>query len=315
LGGHRANDGPGIKGLWSAAFDFAAIIHKRRAGFVDRGLLRRSEEKQMSQTRAARGLSDDVLYKALLGALEKAGHVVLKYFLNHGSVIMKGPVDPVTVADKSADREIQRYLQKRFPGHGFLTEESIPRVNRSDYRWIIDPLDGTVNYAHGVPHACVSIGLEVQGRVRMGGILDPFRRELFTAVRGRGTRLNGQVVGVSRTDKLQNALLATGFPYDRQKRAGFYTKFYQKFLGKSRDIRRMGAAALDMAYVACGRYDGYWEFNIHAWDSAAGIVLVEEAGGRVSDYGGRPYDLSDTRQTLCSNGYLHAAMLKTLGSF
>jgi myo-inositol-1(or 4)-monophosphatase len=176
----------------------------------------------------------------------------------------------------------------------------------------VDPLDGTINYAHGVPHACVSIGLEENGRVIMGAVLDPFKRELFFAASGRGAFVNGRRIRVSSKNKLIDSLLVTGFPYDRHKRATFYLKFYDAFMRRTQGIRRMGAAALDMAYVACGRFEGYWEFKLKPWDAAAGWVLVREAGGRVTDFRGRPYSLEDTGQTLCTNGRVHDDMARIL---
>ncbi len=253
------------------------------------------------------------LTRALVRALRLAGTVLQRHF-GRARVSLKGPVNPVTTADHAADRLIQRTLKKYFPAHGFLTEESKPRRTSSPYRWIIDPLDGTVNYAHGVPHACVSIGLEKEGRVLVGGVFDPFKDELFLAVRGRGAALNGRPIRVSRKKRLIESLLVTGFPYDRQKRARFYLSFYERFMRRTQGLRRFGAAALDMAYVACGRFDGYWEFKINPWDAAAGWLLVEEAGGKVTDFRGRPYSLADTSQTLCSNGHLHRAMAAVLRS-
>jgi myo-inositol-1(or 4)-monophosphatase len=238
--------------------------------------------------------------------------LIRRFARRPGRISYKGPVDLVTAADKAADRTIVRLLKSRFPDHGFLTEESQPRVSRSRYRWIVDPLDGTTNFAHGLPHACVSIGLEKDGRMLAGGVLDPFRRELFLAVRGRGAHLNGRRIRVSGTARLIDSLLVTGFPYDRQKRARFYLSSYERFMTKTQGIRRMGAAALDLAYVACGRFDGYWEYKLHPWDVAAGWLLVEEAGGRVTNYQGRRYRLGETGQTLASNGRIHRAMVDTL---
>ncbi|HRY28865.1 MAG TPA: inositol monophosphatase family protein [Elusimicrobiota bacterium] len=254
----------------------------------------------------------ETLRRALMRALCSAGDVLRGFSRRPIAVTLKGPVNPVTAADRAAEKKIVKILRGRFPEHGFLTEESPPRRTASPYRWVVDPLDGTVNYAHGVPHACVSIAVEKNGRVLMGGILDPFRRELFFAARGRGSRLNGRPIRVSRKKRLIESLLVTGFPYDRYKKSRYYLRFYNEFMKRTQGLRRFGAAALDMAYVAAGRFDGYWEFNLKPWDSAAGWVLVEEAGGRVSDFRGTGYSLADTRQTLCSNGFLHDAMRKIL---
>jgi len=250
--------------------------------------------------------------KTLLRALNEAGDIILRVGRHKINVSLKGPVNLVTQADHAADRRILQILMRQFSGHRYLTEESIPQNSASPYRWIIDPLDGTTNFAHGLPHACVSIGLEEKGRMLAGGVLDPFRKELFLAVRGKGTTLNGRRVRVSRAKRLIDSLLVTGFPYDRQKRARFYLKSNEAFMKKTQGIRRFGAAALDLAYVACGRFDGFWEYRLKPWDVAAGWLLVEEAGGRVTDYKGRPYPIDTSGQTVATNGLIHAAMVQVL---
>lgn len=256
--------------------------------------------------------STDALLGALTGALAAAGDIIRKSFLRRPRISYKGPVNIVTSTDKAAEKRILDHIGRRFPDHGFLMEESGAHLSSSPYRWVVDPLDGTVNFAHGLPQSCVSIGLEKEGRMLLGGVLDPFKQELFLAVRGKGATLNGRRIRVSRTAKLIQSLLVTGFPYDRQKRAHYYLSFVEKFMVRTQGLRRLGAAALDMAYVACGRFDGYWEFNVNPWDVSAGWLLVEEAGGRVTDFRGRPYGLSDTSQTLCSNGILHGDMVGIL---
>jgi myo-inositol-1(or 4)-monophosphatase len=182
--------------------------------------------------------------------------------------------------------------------------------------WVIDPLDGTTNFAHTNPVCCVSIGLVdgEAGRPVLGGIYDPFRDELFVAERKKGATMNGRRIRVSRTGNLEEALLVTGFPYDRQQHAEFYTKLYAEFMRRCHDVRRSGSAALDLAWVSCGRLDGYWEFKLNPWDVAAGRLLVEEAGGKVSDFSNRPWaSLADFgKQTLATNGRIHARMLKLL---
>jgi myo-inositol-1(or 4)-monophosphatase len=253
------------------------------------------------------------LRRTLLEAARGAGRVLRRYFGKPLKISMKGPVDPVTEADKAAEKAVVDVLRRRFPDHGIVTEESAPLAGASPYRWVIDPLDGTINFSHGLPHACVSIALLRGGTPLMGAVLDPFRGELFWAERGRGAWLNGRRLRVSARTDMMKALFVTGFPYDRYKRWRYYLRFYGEVLRRSQGLRRMGAAALDMAYVACGRFDGYWEFNLKPWDCAAGWLLVEEAGGRVSDFRGRRFRLDDTRQTLCSNGRLHRRLVKILG--
>jgi myo-inositol-1(or 4)-monophosphatase len=253
------------------------------------------------------------LLRALRRALAEAGAIHRRGARGAFSISHKGVVDIVTTVDHAAEKKILRVLKGTFPDHGFLMEESGLHASSSRYRWVVDPLDGTVNFAHGIPISCVSIGLEKEGRVMMGGVYDPFRDELFIAVRGKGATLNGKQIHVSKTEKLITSVLATGFPYDRTKKAAFYLSFVEKFMKQTQGLRRLGAAALDMAYVAAGRFEGYWEFNLKPWDSAAGQLLVEEAGGRVTNFHGGPYSLTDTSQTLASNGRVHAAMLRLLG--
>lgn len=252
------------------------------------------------------------LLRALRRALAEAGAIHRRGAHRAISISHKGVVDIVTTVDHAAEKKILRILRGAFPDHGFLMEESGLHAAPSRYRWVVDPLDGTVNFAHRVPISCVSIGLEKDGRVMMGGVFDPFRDDLFIAVRGEGATLNGKKIVVSKTTKLINALLVTGFPYDRTKKAAFYLSFVEKFMKKTQGLRRLGAAALDLAYVAAGRFEGYWEFNLKPWDCAAGKLLVEEAGGRVTDFRGRPYSLTDTSQTLASNGHVHSAMIRLL---
>lgn len=251
-------------------------------------------------------------HRVLKQALGAGGDVVRRGAGRRFSIAHKGVVNIVTSVDKAAERAIRRAIAKAFPDHGFLMEESGERPSPSPYRWVVDPLDGTVNFAHGMPISCVSIGLEHRGRVILGGVLDPYRNELFTAAAGRGAHLNGRRIRVSTTGKLIDALLVTGFPYDRYKRAAFYLSFVEKFMKRTQGLRRLGAAALDLAYVAAGRFDGYWEFNLQPWDAAAGHLLVQEAGGRVTNFRGAPYTLADTSQTLASNGRLHDAMRRLL---
>ncbi len=254
----------------------------------------------------------DRLARVLRRALAAGGRVVRRGAGRRFTVAHKGVVNIVTSVDKAAERAIRRVIAGVFPDHGFLMEESGARPSRSPYRWVVDPLDGTVNFAHGLPISCVSIGLEKDGRVILGGVLDPYRRELFTAARGKGAHLNGRRLRVSRTAKLIDALLVTGFPYDRYKKAAYYLSFVERFMKRTQGLRRLGAAALDLAHVAAGRFDGYWEFNLQPWDAAAGLLLVQEAGGRVTNFRGAPYTLADTSQTLASNGRLHDAMRRLL---
>jgi myo-inositol-1(or 4)-monophosphatase len=247
----------------------------------------------------------------LLNALTEAGKVLAAAGLHERRVVhKKAALSLVTATDKAAEKKILSVIRKSFPDHSFLTEES-PPMGLSPYRWIIDPLDGTTNFSHAYPVACVSIGFEAYGKVQMGGVLDPFRKELFFAERGHGATMNGKLIHVSKTRKLSEALLATGFPYDQNERIDLYLRIFKPFILASQGLRRAGAAAIDLCYVACGRFDGYWEYNLNPWDKAAGALIVQEAGGRASNFSGKLLTLEDS-QNIVSNGILHKEMLGIL---
>ena len=259
------------------------------------------------------------LRRTLFLALERAGSLILKKFDGPIKTVFKNKssINLVTAVDQEADRIIREIIHRRFPGHDLLTEESIPTGKGSAYKWIVDPLDGTTNYAHHFPQVGVSIGIEYQGRIILGGVYDPFRKELFWAERGRGAFLRSgskeKRIHVSRTRWLTESLLLTGFPYDRRLHADLYLSYVKAFLVYIQGIRRAGAAALDLCWVACGRVDGYWEWRLKPWDCAAGQIIVQEAGGRLSDYSGKPYSIYG-QQTLATNGKIHREMLKVMAS-
>jgi myo-inositol-1(or 4)-monophosphatase len=241
----------------------------------------------------------------------------LREFLAQGvETEYKGDVDLVTVADRTVEKLIRERLGDAFPEHGIYGEEGTRERLEGEFRWYVDPLDGTTNFAHGFPQFCVSLGLEQRpagieagqdGTLVAAVIYDPMRDELFTAERGRGARLNGKPMRVSRVPELAEALVATGFPsHKRHESPNIH--FYQEFTLRSHGVRRAGSAALDLAYVAAGRMDAFWEFNLNPWDTAAGILLVEEAGGRVTDFSGGHYRL-DSREILASNGLIHMELL------
>jgi len=246
------------------------------------------------------------LSTAIEGALA-AGRIHRCYFRQNPSIDKKGPIDLVTAADLSAEREFRDLIAGRFPGHAVLGEEGEPPAPGAAYRWIVDPLDGTTNFAHGIALFCVSIALEVNGRVEVAAVFDPMAEELFTAERGGGARLNGRRISVSSTDRLIDALLCTGFPYSVRDDLQAHVSVFGAFLGRARAVRRLGSAALDLCYVAAGRFDGFWEDRLHPWDIAAGALIVEEAGGRVVDFDGGPVSL-DRGQILVTNGRLDASM-------
>ena len=220
-------------------------------------------------------------------------------------------IDLVTEVDRAAERVIYGHIHRRFPDHAFLGEESTARTatRQARFRWIVDPIDGTTNFVHGVPVFAVSIGVEERGRLVAGLVYDPMREEEFSAVAGGGAHLNGRRLHVSRARRLQDALLATGFsPRFREDPAPYLARFVD-FQCTSHAVRRNGSTAISLAYVAAGRFDGFWESDVHPWDSAAGILLVREAGGRVTDYAGRPAT-ADTPHLVASNGRLHPLMLR-----
>jgi myo-inositol-1(or 4)-monophosphatase len=220
------------------------------------------------------------------------------------------------VADRTCEALIKGRLAEVFPEHGVYGEEGTRERMDGEFRWYVDPLDGTTNFAHGLPQFCVSLGLERRkaglaanedGTIVAGVIYDPMRDELFTAERGKGATLNGKAIGVSKTAVLAESLVATGFP-SRKRHDNPNIHFYHEFTLRSHGVRRAGSAALDLAYVACGRLEAFWEFNLNPWDTAAGALLVEEAGGRISGFGGEPFELN-SREVLASNGRIHGELV------
>jgi myo-inositol-1(or 4)-monophosphatase len=242
-----------------------------------------------------------------------AGSILLQR-LGAAQISHKGDIDLVTEADLASEALIIERIRTHYPQHGILAEESgegLPSGNvRSDWKWIIDPLDGTTNYAHGYPCFCVSIALEYAGVLQLGVVYDPMRNEMFAAERGQGATLNDRKIRVSDVEDLNRAMLCTGFPYNVRERPNFAREFVN-FTMQAQSVRRDGSAALDLAYVACGRFDGFWEDGLNPWDSAAGVVLIEESGGRVSDYADQPLNIY-TKKVLGSNGLVHDAMRDVL---
>lgn len=245
-------------------------------------------------------------------AASAAGALIRENWDRPRTIEYKGAIDLVTSVDREAERQILEILQREFPDHGFLSEEAPAVEARSkEYRWIIDPLDGTTNFAHGYPHLSVSIALQQNGRTILGLVYDPLRNECFRAVAGQGAFLNDAPIRVSPVEQLDKALLATGFPYDRRQHADEYLAFFRAFLTRTQGIRRAGSAALDLCYVASGRIDGFWELKLKPWDVAAGALIVAEAGGKVSDFSGNPLSIFGA-ETLASNGLLHREMAQII---
>lgn len=242
------------------------------------------------------------------GIARQAGALLRKFYEKGVSTEYKGDVDIVTEADRASEQLIREKLKTAFPSHGVFGEEGTRDQMESEYRWYVDPLDGTTNFAHGFPVFCVVLGLEHRpaglaadedGEIIAGVIYDPLRNEMFSAERGKGAFLNGRAVHVSKAKTLQESLTATGFP-SQKRHSSPNIHFYQQITLRSHGVRRAGSAALDLAYVACGRLDGFWEFNLNPWDTSAGVLLVEEAGGTVTHFDGSKFTL-DSREVLATN--------------
>jgi len=238
----------------------------------------------------------------------ESGALLAKLFTEPVEITYKRRSDLVTAADRRSEALIVERLQRHFPEHGIVAEEGGGHSAPSEYCWYVDPLDGTTNFAHGFPMFCVTLGLACRGEVIAGVVYDPTRDDLYTAERGGGAYLNGRRLQVSRTEKLSECLVATGFPPFATNH-DLYIKFYFRFTELSHGIRRCGSAALDLCSVAAGRFDGFWELKLNPWDKAAGSLLVTEAGGRMSDIQGRPFDLLGD-DVFASNGLIHDQMLE-----
>jgi myo-inositol-1(or 4)-monophosphatase len=244
-------------------------------------------------------------------AARKAGNAVMGLLGKLKSISHKGEIDLVTEADHKAEAIIISAVQKAFPHHGILSEEAGQKRMGSSYRWLIDPLDGTTNFAHGFPFFSVSIALEHKGKLLLGVVFDPLRKEMFVAGRGAGAYLNGRPIHASSVATLKDSLLVTGFSYDIKKLKDNNVRHFSDFLFKTQGVRRIGSASLDMCYVASGRLDGFWEFKLNPWDTAAATLIVRESGGTVSKLDGgnfTPYD----RNVVASNGLLHNQILRIL---
>ena len=242
-----------------------------------------------------------------------AGHLLLEKFGRKINISKKGDIDLVTEADLASEALIIERIKSYYPKHSILAEESGEAVvvgDGTNWKWIIDPLDGTTNYAHGYPCFCVTLALEHEGEIKIGVTFDPTRDELFAAERARGASLNNKPIRVSAADDLGEALIVTGFPYDFKDRPDF-ARHLTQFLIRSRGVRRDGSAAIDMAYVACGRFDGFWEEGLNPWDMAAGVLLIEEAGGQVSGYDNSKFSIYSP-PIVASNGLIHSQMLDVL---
>ncbi len=241
----------------------------------------------------------------------EAGKLLAEKLTRHNPIFYKGTIDLVTEADRMSETFILAEISRRYPEHGILSEESAAKNEQAAMRWIIDPLDGTTNYAHGFPFFCVSIAFERDGIVELGVIYDPTRDDLFTASRAGGAWLNGKQLKVSTVNDLSRSLLATGFPYDIRVSKENNLNYFNAMAVNAQAIRRPGAAALDLAYLASGRIDGFWELKLKPWDTAAGCLMVEEAGGVISDMKGGKWDLYSLG-LVGSNGLIHGQMMEVI---
>jgi myo-inositol-1(or 4)-monophosphatase len=243
--------------------------------------------------------------------VKRAGLILKNEYGKTQSITYKGAINLVTEMDHRAEAAVIKILEKEFPSHSILTEESNGREGSSSYRWILDPLDGTTNYAHGYPFFCVSLALEKDGQIVWGIIYDPLREELFAAEAGRGASVNGRALQVSATRLMQQSFLCTGFPYDMRESTEDNLRYFSRFAKIAQAIRRDGSAALDLCYVAMGRFDGFWEMKLNPWDVAAGGLIVTEAGGRVTNFSGGHFTING-QEILATNGLIHEDMLSVL---
>ena len=250
--------------------------------------------------------------EVLLEAVKEAGAIILSYFQGHFLIESKEGINNlVTEVDTKTEARIISIIKEHYPEHSIIGEESGEEKQDSDYQWIIDPIDGTVNFAHGIPICCVSIALKYKDDLILGSVFNPMMNELFFAEKGKGATLNGMPISVSKKSDFRKACLVTGFPYKWPDTKEHPIKVFERFVLEGLPVRRLGSAAIDLCWVACGRFDGFWEYNLSSWDVAAGYLLVEEAGGRVTNFDGEKYSVFD-KQTLATNGLIHDEMLRRI---
>jgi myo-inositol-1(or 4)-monophosphatase len=254
---------------------------------------------------------DPVLLATAIEAVVRAGELQMARFGSNVRIDKKGTIDLVTEVDIEVERMFRALISERFPDHDVLGEEMGDSSTGASHRWVFDPLDGTTNYAHGLPLFCSTLALEIEGQPVVGAVFDPNRRELYTAERDVGAWLNGEPIRVSQAETLIDSVLVTGFPYDIRERMDDILDLFAGFLREARAVRRLGSAAIDLCWVAAGRMDGFWEQGLRSWDTMAGALIVQEAGGRVSALDGGPWDPHGGR-VLASNGLIHEEMLKII---
>ena len=252
------------------------------------------------------------LKELLITATRAAGAHVKDRFHTSFTIENKAGVNNiVTEVDKQSEAIIISMIRAHYPEHTILAEESGLKETSSEYEWIIDPIDGTTNFAHGIPLCCVSVGLRKGGELVLGAVYNPMMGEFFFAEKGQGAYLNDVQIHVSKKEDFASACLVTGFPYRMPEHGEHPIKVFERFIMKGLPVRRLGSAALDLCWVACGRFDGFWEYNLSAWDVAAGYLIVEEAGGQLSNFEGGKTDVFD-RETLATNGKIHEPMRKLI---
>ncbi len=246
-----------------------------------------------------------------IAAAYRGGEIIRSRVGKTHDIGKKGAIDLVTEADTGSEKAVIEEIQKVFPDHGVLAEESGESGSVSDHQWIIDPLDGTTNFAHGIPIFCVSIAYAHSGDLQVGVVFNPVSGELFTGVKGSGAQLNNRPIGVSKTKAISESLLVTGFPYNFKEIFDQVNTRFGNCLKASRGVRRLGSAALDLCYLACGRFEGFWEQNLNPWDTAAGVIISQEAGAKITDFSGKPFRL-EKKELLATNGNIHEEMLALL---
>ncbi len=254
----------------------------------------------------------DELKDVLLLATKEAGKIILQYFNTAFKIDHKEGINNlVTEVDKLSEDKIIEVIRAAYPAHTIISEEVGELIQSSDYQWIIDPIDGTVNFAHGIPICCVSIGLMHFNELILGAVYNPMMDELFLAERGKGATLNGMPISVSAKRDFKTACLVTGFPYKWPDNTEHPIKVFERIVLEGLPVRRLGSAAIDLCWVACGRFDGFWEYNLNAWDVAAGYLILLEAGGKITDFDGAVYNVFE-KETLATNGLIHEQMLKVI---
>ncbi len=246
-------------------------------------------------------------------ACRKSGEIQREGLKGALNIVHKGEINLVTDVDHACEKEIVSLIQGTFPDHDILAEEGSGIRKDSEYKWIIDPLDGTTNYAHGYPLFCTSIALEYQGEIVVGAVYEPNLDEMYLAEKGAGAACNGRAIKVSTVSKISQSMLCTGFAYNLRETTNNNFNHFQNFLLKSQAVRRDGVAAVDLCYVAMGRYDGFWELNLFPWDVAAGLIILSEAGGKVSTFTGQKFDIYQ-KDILATNGLVHQEMMKVLAA-